>query len=277
MATCFAIISSVAVATAETVVLYGNIPDPIVKMATTSVGRDFYPSDENVHTLAAQPFITGELGIVSSISLPVAVNGSPTGVVHFEIWDDNSGSPGNKVASVGDIDLDSWIGADLVYQLVTFDRPVTGLEPNTQYHVLFDNTDTDVSGASHTWFTRMTADSEGTNNAGKLQIPPGGNWVPRSNFVANMNYLVLEILEISPSPIDEITLTSVEFDPIAGSVSVSLTWPSHPDAVYEIGMSTDLVDWELIETKPSTGEQTTTVVSAPGDAPQRFFRLREKP
>ena len=197
--TCFAFTSSVAITSADTVTLYGNIPNPIVKTAVPISGPDFFPQDEDTHTLAAQPFVTGELGIVSSISLPVAVNGSPTGVVHFEIWDDKSGDPGKKVASVGDIDLENWTGADLEYQLVTFDRPVTGLEPNTKYHLFFTNRDTDVSGASHTWIARMTASSEGTNNAGRLQIPPGGNWRPRGHAE---NHLVVEILETSPSPND---------------------------------------------------------------------------
>ena len=71
VATCFAIISSVATTSAETVVLYGNIPDPITPRAVQISGPDIFPSDENVHTLGAQPFFTGELGIVSSISLPV--------------------------------------------------------------------------------------------------------------------------------------------------------------------------------------------------------------
>ncbi len=199
VATYFAIISSIATTSGDTVTLYGNIPNPIVKIAELRSGPDFFPQDENKHTLAAQPFVTGELGLVSSISLPVAVNGSPTGVVHFEIWDDKSGAPGKKIASVGDIDLDNWSGVDLEYQLVTFDRPVTGLEPNTKYHLFFTNRDTDVSGASHTWFARMTASSEGTNNAGKFQIPPGGNWRPRGHAE---NQLVVEILEISPSPND---------------------------------------------------------------------------
>jgi hypothetical protein len=47
--------------------------------------------------------------------------------------------------------------------------------------------------------------------------------------------------------------------------------------VYEIDMSANLVDWELIETKAGTGELTTVVVSAPIEAPHRFYRLREKP
>ena len=265
VATCCAIISSVAITSAQTVVLYGNIPDPITPIATPVVGADFHPSHSG-HRLAAQPFVTGELGIVSSISLPVAKNGSASGVVHFEIWDDLSGDPGTKVASVGDLDLDSWTGADLEYQLVTFDRPVTGLRPNTQYHLLWDNRDATVNGSGNTWFTRMTASSEGTNDAGKLQIPPGGNWVPRANFVANMNYLVMEILEISPSP-----ALNIDIAP-----AISISWNSQADTTYLIRSSTDLQTWTVaVDAIVGTGERLTHFF-ARSDT-DTFYRVEETP
>ena len=411
----------------ETVVLYGNIPDPFPQKAVPSRGGpDSFPTNVNIATMSAQPFLTGEHGIVSSISLPVAVNGSLTGVLHLEIWNDNSGKPGKKVASVGDIDMDSWTGAELEYQLVTFDSPVTGLESNTKYHAVFDQTDITVSGSGKTYFTSWLADSEGTNNAAKFQVRVNGNWSLTSSFVANVNYHVMEILEVSPPPIDEfnitiqpsdhgtvtstpelppypsgtevtltatpsegyeftkwligedesidnpltftieadttvtpefveipatftltipaidggtvvaspemetyqegttVTLTAtpdegyafagwegdtneegnpltitlimdsdksvaakfrpiiipeitgVVFDPVARSVSV--TWLSHPDAIYEIQVSADLVRWETLETKQGTGEQTTIELnSAPNGERQHFYRLRETP
>jgi hypothetical protein len=272
VATCFAIISSVATTSAETVVLYGNIPDPITPRAVQISGADAFPSDENVHTLAAQPFFTGDLGIVSSISLPVAVNGSPTGVVHLEIWDDNSGAPGKKVASVGDIDLDSWTGADLEYQLVTFDRPVTGLEPNTKYHLWSDNSDTDVSGSAHTYFRRLTASSDGSNNAGKFQFPSNGGWRPRSHAE---NQLVVEILEISSSPV---IITDIDVNKGAESNSVTLAWQSRPDLTYAVFASEDLQTWTLLnnDSVASEGDQTSYTDEAISQKePSRYYRVEE--
>jgi uncharacterized repeat protein (TIGR02543 family) len=70
-------------------------------------------------------------------------------------------------------------------------------------------------------------------------------------------------------------IKGVAFDPVARSVS--LTWSSHRDAVYEIEMSTDLVAWVSIQTKLGIGERTTAAFSVPNDVSQRFYRLREEP
>ena len=265
VATCFAIISSVAITSAETVTLYGNIPDTLPPIPPGDP-HHFYPKNAS-HTMAGQPFVTGELGIVSSVSLPVAVNGSPTGVVHFVIWDDNSGKPGTKVASVGDLDLDSWTGADLEYHLVTFDRPVTGLEPNTKYHMGWETIDTEISGFARSWFTRTTTGSEGTNKAAKVQIIANGNWAVYSNFSshANENYLVVEILEISPSPLN-IDITT----------ATAISWDSQADTTYAIQSSTDMQTWTMaVDAIEGTGERLTHFFTR--SAPATFYRVEETP
>ena len=192
--------------------------------------------------------------------------------MHLEIWDDNSGAPGKKVASVGDIDLDSWTGADLEYQLVTFDRPVTGLEPNTKYHLWSDNSDTDVSGSAHTYFRRMTASSEGTNDAGKLQFPINGSWRPRGH---SENKLVVEILEISPSPV---IITDIDVTKGAESNSVTLAWQSHPGRTYTVFASEDMQTWTQLnnDSVASEGDQTSYTDEAISQKePSRYYRVEE--
>ena len=241
------------------VVLYGNIPDPFPAIVA---GEDFYyPSNQIPDPRAAQSFVTGELGIVSSISLPFAVNGSPKGVVHFEIWDDNSGKPGTKVASLGDIDLESWNHPDLEYHLLTFDSPVTGLEPNTQYHVVWDNSDTyDVFGFSNTWFAQTTADSEGTNNAGKFKFAVN-NWIDAASFSpqgTKRNYLVMEVLEsnIGTTPA---RITKIDWS----QDGVSITVHDSDTSVLNLDTVALTVDGVPVEASVSKTGGVTTISYAP--------------
>ena len=70
-------------------------------------------------------------------------------------------------------------------------------------------------------------------------------------------------------------LSAVAFDPIARSVS--LTWNSQVETVYEIEMSTDLLGWESLGMQMATGEQTAVVVdTVPEGDRRRFYRLRKK-
>ena len=275
VATFFAIIASVATTSAGTVVLYGHIPDPFPQKAGPRGGPDLFPTDTSISTMSAQPFVTGELGIVSSISLPVAVSGSLTGVLPVEIWDDNSGKPGRKVASVGEIELDSWTGADLEYQLVRFDRTVTELEPKTKYYVVFDQTHSNVSGFGRTYFTRWLADGEGTTNAEKLQVRLNGNWRLLSSLRANENYQVMEILEISPSPI---TIKNIDINTGPESDSVTLDWQSHPGGTYNVFASEDLQTWTQLNkvSVDSEGDQTSFTDEAISQKEtSRYYRVEE--
>ena len=137
----------------------------------------------------AQPFVTGELGIVSSVSIPFEPVGTPGGVYHIEIWDDDGedGLPGSRIASLGDVDLEA-LPAGM--QWVTFNNPVTDLEPDSVYYLVISYVDAELGtfpngNANVKEF--LSKDEAGTRGAGELLILVAGQWVPASDLLNSPN------------------------------------------------------------------------------------------
>lgn len=133
-------------------------------------GPKFDPGDRFI----AQPFQTGPQEVVSSVIVNLYRNGSPTGLMNLEIWDDDAGIPGALVESVGSINTANLPGSP---GYVAFDTSIE-LSPNSTYHLLLDSGSVPSSSSNSFRFGVATTDS-GTNGAGKLlyQIPSQGRWV----------------------------------------------------------------------------------------------------
>ena len=85
----------------------------------------------------AQQFLTGDSDNVSGLSINLQRVGSPKGEAIVEIWDQNeSGQPGNRVATVGSVDIASLSTGS---ELVNFDSLLTGLDPHSAYYVVLNN------------------------------------------------------------------------------------------------------------------------------------------
>lgn len=82
-----------------------------------------------------QQFLLGSNHAVTEVTVEVIRDGSPTGRIAVELWDDSgSGTPGEVVGTVGAIEDLSLI-PNAPTQL-TFDDAVTGLTPHEPYYVV---------------------------------------------------------------------------------------------------------------------------------------------
>ncbi|MFC7337475.1 choice-of-anchor R domain-containing protein [Haloferula chungangensis] len=170
--------------------LYDSMPAPFVwtpdELGTTPEGG----------FLTAQGFTTGPDGAVGSVSLPLARIGSPDGQVSVEIWDEDSGHPGSKVASLGVVGLSTLNTNDEGGSIILFQDPVTGLLPHTTYYLLIDSTGATIPDLENTFFMNTTEDATGTNGGPKLQLQvPGEEWVFAPDVIEGepVDYLVMSV------------------------------------------------------------------------------------
>ena len=114
--------------------LYDNTA---VRVASSN--KWIFPEDNN--GASAQQFFTDGHGRISSVSFAVGAVGNPEGTVRVEIWDDDGGEAGSRVAVLGVIDLATLTPFDEGGDLLTFNRAVIGLEPHRAYYVVRVNAD----------------------------------------------------------------------------------------------------------------------------------------
>ncbi len=193
---------------AEETALYSNIPDPL---PAAGQGRWIFPHKGD--PIQAQSFTTGESGVISTIKLPLIRHGTPGGVVHVEIWSASNDKPHNKVANVGDVDLETLAPAP--GEVVVFDNLQLKLDPNTEYFLATNNADAVIvdgfpqtAGATYCFLTDDS--NEGTNGASKLQVL-AGSWTPLERFIGIAKYQNMEILETSATTLYDNIEEPLEF------------------------------------------------------------------
>ncbi len=194
--------------------LYSNLPDPLPNF------EGVFPHAGDRY--AAQPFRTGETGSISKVRLSLYRRGSPTGDVHFEIWNQGEQVPDARVASVGTIELESL--SEARGNTVTFETEIRGLIPNTLYYLVWDNVDAQVVDANRSYHVQTSTTDEGTNGAGRLLVTVGNEWRPLGSLLPGRNYQRMEIFETTvPSTVDFSTGFdggSIVFNPAKSTHSV---------------------------------------------------------
>ena len=126
--------------------------------------------------LLAQPFRTDERNtIITSVSLPIGIIGTPTGELPIYVYNDNGGVPGTPVAEIGTIqDVSSLPVVDLetaptILEPVTFAVTIAGLEPETTYYVVQDYRPVNSTPPfNDNIVVGGLISAEGTNGAGTL-------------------------------------------------------------------------------------------------------------
>ena len=233
------------------IVLYDNVVIPL----DWSEG---YVFPEEGDTLLAQQFITGELGLVSSVSFPLGAIDSPSGVARFEIWDDDGGEPGKRVASIGEINPAGLKAITEGGQLVTFDTPVTGLAPNSPYYLVSDVSETNFSAGSFGF--QMATASLGTGGADLCQFLFGGSWRYIADLLPDNNFYVMTVIESSDDVPAPFAITSI----VRGEDATTLTWRSQAGKTYSVEFSPDLSagSWEEIDDLPAEPDGQTSYVDS---------------
>ena len=122
---------------------YKKYRDPVSASKSDSVADVTYPSGESTitgsglhsasYTYRAVKFTTPDKqGLaLRMVELWLSKYGSPTGTLYVELWSDNGGAPGSKIADIGSIDVSTLTTDSLAYQ---FTPPSTILlDPATDY------------------------------------------------------------------------------------------------------------------------------------------------
>lgn len=162
-------------------ILFDNMDLEPIENIPGAIGPRFTSSRED----NAQQFLVGEYTNVSSVSLLVNKVGSPTGEVKVEIWEDREpGVPSSLVTEVGTIDLAELPNGRTE---VTFDTLVTGLSPDSAYHLVMNNLNTNITSAQDSYRIGVLGNvndpqKEGTNGAafmlGSSPEEFNGAWTP---------------------------------------------------------------------------------------------------
>ncbi len=166
--------------------------------STSHIIGNGYP-ENNVEEYSAQPFFTGDLGVVSSVSMILRRRGEPRGSVSVEIWDDDNGAPGSLVAKVGDVDLAT---LPITSQMVTLNHPVTNLEPNSLYYLVNSFAHADLGTGGQDTYEEYFTDSLSAGNAdtqGALVFLRGDGLTPIGQFFGRPKvYRIMTITESLP-------------------------------------------------------------------------------
>ncbi len=212
----------------------------------------------------SQPFRTGNSTNINSVTVDVGVfRGSPTGQIGIEIWeDDGTGIPGSRVELLGSIDVTKIPSASLEpHILTTVEGTVTGLRPNSQYHVVFEHERVEFGTRGAIIYTTCRFD-EGTKDAdnvlGLHPIFSGGKWEKliegigpaRAYFVMKVTSAQSHTLTTSES--NEGTVTkNPNMDVYIAGTEVTLT--ATPNEGYELSK------WQVGETEYVENPLTITI------------------
>lgn len=180
------------------VVLYDNADLPVPR------GQRLTHPDEA--WLFAQPFRTGDASMtVTSVSIPFARTGNPTGEIHLSIWDNENGLPGELVDELGVINdlgsLPEFAPSLTALSSLTFEGPAAQLSPNSTYFVYMDFTEVDSTSITSSTFplnnivNGTPTTTAGTNGAGSLLSTDRGttNWFDVSEKTGRRMYLQMSI------------------------------------------------------------------------------------
>ncbi len=245
-------------------ILYDTIPDQLPNFRD---GIDAGPPGiAELQPLSAQPFLTGEHGSIASVSVPM-LNDNGGGSVDMVLAENDNGRPGQTIATLGTIDLQTlpeWRENDAIGTIITFNTVVTGLHPNSRYFIGFDQANqVDPEGNQQkTFYNLYQKDPEGTNGSSVVLVGPFGEWKPLSEFRPDANYMMMRVVEGPAPPTDPFIIASsdegdvtadpnLDEYPIGSEVTVTAT----PRGGFEF------VKWLYGDEEFTTNPATITVTS----------------
>lgn len=149
----------------------------------------------------AQPFETDLSGGVASASVLIARVGSPSGLLHADIWSDDNGAPAAPVGRLASVEI-STIPTDSKGNSVLFDGNPLSLAPSTPYHLVIDNIDLNIASLNDTFRLGMRESADGTNEAGRALVTAPSDestWLVLGDLLPGSNYLRTSINTV-PEP-----------------------------------------------------------------------------
>ncbi|MCH8042581.1 MAG: PEP-CTERM sorting domain-containing protein [Planctomycetes bacterium] len=153
----------------------------------------------------AQQFLLGDNETVTSASITMHREGSPTGTIHLEIWDDSgSGTPGEPLGLLGSIDIPD-ISASESGGILAVDSPVSGLTPNETYYLVMSFEGISFDGANHAAWggaerTAERAAANGGVEEGMLTTLGTGDWVTYQEYGGGPPFLVYNLASVEAVP-----------------------------------------------------------------------------
>jgi hypothetical protein len=219
------------------------------------------PSSSSEDKYLAQQFLTGENTHISRVMVQMLRVGTPTGMVHFEIWDtDDSGMPGQRVSTLGSVDLGS-LGP--TWQDILFEQFQDGLKPNSVYYLVANNTETSITSIEDSYRLATAPTDDGTYGAAKAMVSvPNMGWLTLYELLGDIvSYIRLEIASVSPSAytleVDSLGEGQVDVHPQLATypAGTEVTLTAIPESFHSA-----LVGWEGDATGQS--DQTTLVMDS---------------
>ncbi|MEZ5328110.1 MAG: hypothetical protein R3F19_23960 [Verrucomicrobiales bacterium] len=184
----------------EDIALYDNIPDPLPNFTQGKSASP--PTNSEDSNLGAQAFFTGDLGVVSSVSIPITNNKDAEGIIEIVLMDDDNGKPHSKITTFGTIDLGK-LAKWPETTLITFDTPVSNLKPNSRYYIVHDVSGmVDPRGGLARSFSLLYQDdSSGTNGADRMLVKVDGELIRLSEELPGRNYMMMRVTASVPPAI----------------------------------------------------------------------------
>ncbi len=178
----------------------------------------------------SQPFMTGDQNNVTSVTVDLESRGTPSGTYQLEVWDDDgTGIPGSRIGKVGTVDFE--LVMDKRWQFFTLDGDVSGLQPNSQYHLVWNVDDTDPRFEFVSF--PVTPSANGANGADEALIFANNRWRKLSQVVSNQSFQFLQMtIEAAvASPLGDVNnnslLDAVDIDIISSAIRQALTDPQY--------------------------------------------------
>ena len=267
------------------IALYDNFPDPLpnfMQGVVNGIGEAGPPGPTELQPLHAQPFLTNEWGTVDTVSVYIVGTRDVKGTIDVVLTNDNGGVPGETVAVLETIDLETltvWDFSPTPGDLLTFEANLSGLEPNTRHYIGFDITKMAPIGNRFpraTFFNLFRTGADGTEGAGLNLVGPFGEWTPLSDFVQDANHMLMRVTA-SPPPVVPLTI-----EPVAGGTVTTVPAEGPFFAGMTVSVSAEpkegyeFVKW-LYGDEEITGNPATITVAAGATLTPFFAPAQPKP
>ena len=185
----FCFLTLVSHSSGQAILLHDNLDPPWDTHGGTIGPR---PSSSIEDRFFAQEFVSLGASSVTMAEVLMQQVGSPTGKLHFDIYDKQNGKPNSSLGRVGSIDL-----ATLASQpnVVTLEGSVE-IEPDQSYFFVADMIDTIIRNRDNSFRLGMRTADDGTNGVSRTLVSLPGqstNFATLGDFIPGVNYLTMRL------------------------------------------------------------------------------------